>query len=258
MGKAEEILTGGNMSTVSRLGDTVRREAGPWTKQVQWLLAHLRGKGIIEVPVPLGFDGQGREVLSFIPGLVGHYPLPDTLRPDEVLVSTARLLRRIHDATADVAQVYLSGWQVPKREPVEVVCHGDFAPYNCVFNEDRLVGIIDFDHAHPGPRAWDYAYALYRFAPMMDPTNPDSYGSLADQARRVRLFCDAYGLQDRPQVLQSVIARVQFMADWLLQGAAQGDPRLQANIDAGHLAIYQTDAAYLEANQEQFERALVV
>lgn len=134
---------------------------------------------------------------------------------------------------------------------------GDFAPYNCVFNEDRLVGIIDFDHAHPGPRAWDYAYALYRFGPMTDPTNPDGYGSLADQAQRVRLFCDAYGLQDRSQVLHSVIARVKFMADRLMQGAAKGDPRLQANIDAGHLAIYQTDAAYLEANQEQFERALL-
>jgi hypothetical protein len=46
------------------------------------------------------------------------------------------------------------------------------------------------------------------------------------------------------------------MADYLRQGAAQGDQRLQANIAAGHLAIYTTDYAYLEANQAQFQAAL--
>ncbi|WP_405867085.1 phosphotransferase [Streptomyces sp. NBC_01515] len=41
--------------------------------------------------------------------------------------------------------------------PVEVICHGDFAPYNCVFTGEGAVGLIDFDAARPGPRAWDLA-----------------------------------------------------------------------------------------------------
>jgi Ser/Thr protein kinase RdoA (MazF antagonist) len=252
----KEILTGGNMRTVSRLGGTVRREAGPWTKQVQWLLAHLRANGILEVPAPLGFDELGREMLSYLPGEVGHYPLSEAMRSDVVLISAAKLLRRIHDATTAIAQVRLSGWQAPTRQPVEVICHGDFAPYNCVFEAGKISGVIDFDHAHPGPRLWDLAYALYRFAPLTAPSNSEGFGNLAEQARRARLFCDAYGLDDRLQVLPRVIARVQFMAERLLEGARQGDARMQANIAAGHLAIYQADAEYIEAQQEFYRRAL--
>jgi aminoglycoside phosphotransferase (APT) family kinase protein len=125
-----------------------------------------------------------------------------------------------------------------------------------VFAEGKLVGVIDFDHAHPGPRLWDLAYAAYRFAPITAPSNPDGFGTFQEQARRLRLFCDAYGLPDRSQVMTTLIQRVQFMADMLLTGAAQGDTRMQANIAAGHLAIYQTDVAYLEANQAQFGKAL--
>ena len=254
--EAEEILAGGNMTAVSRVGATVRRTAGAWTPQVHRLLLHLRAKGIHEAPAPLGFDPQGREILTFIPGLVGNDPLPDFLRTDAMLIAAARLLRRIHDATADVAPTWLSGWLAPTRAPIEVICHGDFAPYNCVFDEGRLVGVIDFDHAHPGSRHWDLAYALYRFAPITDPSNPDGYGTVAEQCRRVRLFCDEYGLQARAQLVEVIRARLAYMAEYLREGAARGDTRLQANIDAGHLAIYTTDYAYLETHDAQFQAAL--
>jgi hypothetical protein len=254
--ESEEKLAGGNMTAVSRVGNTVRRDVGSWTKQVHLLLTHLRAKGIQEVPAPLGFDQNGREILSFIPGIVGHFPLPESLRTDEVLTSAARLIRRIHDATEDASQFWQSGWQSPTRKPIEVICHGDFAPYNCVFDKGKLIGVIDFDHAHPGNREWDLAYALYRFAPITDPTNPENYGKISDQCRRVRLFCDEYGLQERSQLVQSIKSRIAYMADYLRQGAANGDKRLQANIDAGHLEIYTTDYAYLDAHQEQFLMAL--
>jgi len=247
----EEKLTGGNMTAVSRIGDTVRRDVGFWTKQVHILLAHLRSKGIQEVPAPLGFDEQGREILTFIPGLVGHSPLPE-LRTDKVLISAARLLRRIHDATEEIAQIYQSGWQSPTQEPIEVICHGDFAPYNCVFDKGEVVGVIDFDHAHPGHREWDVAYALYRFAPVTDPSNPEHYGTIQEQCRRVRLFCDEYGLLERSTIIQATKSRILYMADYLRQGAAKGDKRLQANINEGHLEIYTTDYAYLESHLEEF------
>jgi hypothetical protein len=254
--ESEEKLMGGNMTTVSRVGDTVRRDAGYWTKQVHLLLTHLRAKGIQEVPAPMGFDEYGREILSFIPGLAGHHPLPESLRTDEVLISAAHLLRRIHDATEDMAQVWRSGWQSPTREPIEVICHGDFAPYNCVFDKGKLVGVIDFDNAHPGNREWDLAYALYRFAPITDPSNPENCGTIQEQCRRVRLFCDEYGLLERSKIVQSIKLRIASMADYLRQGAANGDRRLQANIDEGHLEIYTTDCAYLDAHFAQFLMAL--
>lgn len=252
----EEPLFGGSMSVVVRVGDTVRRVPGFWTPQVHRLLVHLRSQGIHEVPTPLGFDEQGREILTFLPGQVGNDPLPTLLRADKVLVSAARLLRRIHDATQEVAASWPSGWQAKTRQPLEVICHGDFAPYNCVFDGDNLTGLIDFDHAHPGSRIWDIAYALYRFAPLAAPSNPDGYGTLTEQARRLRLFCDSYGLTDRSNVLPTTLARLAAMADFLRDGAAQGDPRMQANIAAGHLAIYLNDYAYLETHQDIFHHAL--
>lgn len=253
----EESLTGGNMNAVVRVGDTVHRTAGPWTPEVHRLLARLRQQGIEEVPAPLGFDAQGREVLSFLRGLVGHGPLPE-LYTDAVLVDAAHLLRRIHDATAGVAVAWQDGpWQAPTREPVEVICHGDFAPYNCVFDRGRLVGVIDFDYAHPGSRAWDMAYALYRFVPLMHPSNPDSFGAAAEQARRARLFCDAYGLEERSQIVPALHARVAYMAEFLIQGAARGDERMKANIDAGHLRIYLTDGAWLAEQHDALAAALL-
>ncbi len=251
----EEILTGGNMAAVVRVGDTVHRSAGPWSGQVHRLLAHLRASGLHEVPEPLGFDAQGREVLSFLPGVVGHEPLPE-FRSDALLVAAAQLLRRIHDATEAVAHKWPSGWQAPTRQPIEVICHGDFAPYNCVFDQGKLVGVIDFDHAHPGERAWDLAYAIYRFAPLTAPSNPENYGTVEEQGRRARLFCEAYGLQERSSLLDVILARVDFMADFLRKGAARGDKRLQANIDAGHLAIYLTDYDHILAHRDQFQAAL--
>ncbi len=71
----------------------------------------------------------------------------------------------------------------------------DFAPYNVVFNGVEAAGMIDFDTLHPGSCLWDVAYAIYRWAPLKNPRNPDAIGDLASQIRRAKAFCDSYGLQ---------------------------------------------------------------
>ncbi len=42
----EEALTGGNVSSVYRLGDTVRREIKPDSVKIHTLLKHLEHKGL--------------------------------------------------------------------------------------------------------------------------------------------------------------------------------------------------------------------
>lgn len=249
-------LTGGNMSPVWRIGDTVHREAGPWTPQVHKLLSLLHSRGVTGVPTPLGMDLEGREVLTYLPGEVGSSPLVGVQRRDSVLAQAGRLLRAIHDATVEEAGQWLTGWRAPVREPVEVICHGDFAPYNCVFVDGDLVGVFDFDFAHAGPRAWDLAYALYRFVPLADPAHAEGFGSPAEQAWRMRSLCDAYGLIDRSGLYEVVTARIQSMVDFLLEGQRIGDPRRIANIEAGHLAVYQQDLAYVKRHRAVFEAAL--
>ena len=250
-------LEGGNQSTVVRLGDTVRRTAGPWTRQVHRLLAHLRRQGVEAVPQPLGFDAAGREVLQHLTGVVGHAPLAEPLQTDTVLAEAARLLRRLHDTTAAVASTpdWRDGWQAPLRDPVEVICHGDFAPYNCVFNDGALTGVIDFDHAHPGPRAWDLAYAAYRFTPLMAPGNPEQRGMPAEQARRLACFLTAYGPFDSANFVDTLAARVQSMADHLLTGAARGDERMRKLVERGDAALYEADRLHIVAHRGIFDAA---
>ena len=54
----------GAFNTVVRIGDTVRRETGPWTTAVHALLRHLEETGYPYAPRVLGIDEQGKEILS--------------------------------------------------------------------------------------------------------------------------------------------------------------------------------------------------
>src|SRR4051794_17091853 len=94
----EVPLTGGSMTAVVRVGDTVRRPAGAWTPSVHALLRHLRAEGFTQVPVPHGLDEHGREVLSLIEGEAATYPLPAFVLTDAMLTAVARLMCAYHEA----------------------------------------------------------------------------------------------------------------------------------------------------------------
>ena len=54
-------LRGGNVGHGAvRIGDTVRKPAGPHTPAVHALLTHLHDVGFHQVPRPLGIDARGR------------------------------------------------------------------------------------------------------------------------------------------------------------------------------------------------------
>jgi hypothetical protein len=224
------------MTAVVRLGNTVRREAGPWTRSVQALLAHVRTGGIDWVPEPLGLDERGREVVGFLAGDVHGYPLPAWMWDDAILVAAARRLRAYHDATAGFARAGRV-WRLPSHAPDEVVCHNDFAPYNFVFRGRELVGVIDFDTASPGPRVWDLAYLAYRLVPLAAPGNPDALPSSADERRRrLRRLCAAYGDVNPGDVLAAVPARLDELA------ALTAERGL-----ADHVRVYAADAAHIRS-----------
>jgi len=172
----QTYLQGGRENQIIRIGHKVHRPSGPWTTLVHAFLRDLRASGFNSAPRPFGLDEQGREILSFIEGEVSNYPLSRNAASMNTLSSAAKLLRRYHDAS----QNFLAGlnpekntWQFPARHPQEVICHGDFAPYNLVLDGENAIGLIDFDTCHPGPRVWDIAYALYRWAPFTNPSNKD-------------------------------------------------------------------------------------
>ncbi|MEV6541862.1 phosphotransferase [Streptomyces sp. NPDC051665] len=255
----EQELTGGGTARVFRVGETVRKPVMHWTPAVHRLLAHLERQGFEGAPAVHGTDGQGRMILTYLAGDVGNYPLPDAIRSSQALTTSAHLLRRYHDATTDLAQHPGGDWQFEALAPVEVICHGDFAPYNCVFTGESAVGLIDFDAARPGPRAWDLAYALYRYAPLTHPDNHDGCGTTEQQAYRARDFLDAYGCarQERQSVMDMAAPRLQSLADFLQEAAAAGDENFQRHIEEGHLALYVRDITYIRDRAEVWSRLVV-
>jgi hypothetical protein len=250
----EEALAGGNMTAVVRVGDTVRRAAGPWTPTIHAFMRHLRVSGFKTVPEPLGIDDRGREIISFLPGASLTYPLPDFAWSDATLTAVARSLRAFHDASLGFVPPADGIWQWPAHEPVEVVCHNDFAPYNLMFEDGTLAGVIDLDLASPGPRVWDLGYTAYRFVPLTDPANPDAPFQGADaQARRLAAFCAAYadaGIEPS-DVLESAAAKLRELVAFIERRAAGGDAAQEAVLARGDVSIYRRDIAHIEQLAER-------
>ncbi|MEU7903428.1 phosphotransferase [Actinoplanes sp. NPDC049118] len=175
------------------------------------------------------------------------------------LRTAAELLRRYHDASVGYDGGDLSGPMLPARSPAEVVCHGDYAPHNCVLDGERVVGIIDFDTAHPAPRVWDVAYAVYRWAPITAPSNSDGFGTPRQQAERARRFCDHYGLEevDRGRLMDTIVARLTALVDHMQARAEAGDAAFAGHLAAGHHLLYLNDAAYIRDNKAAFDRIVL-
>jgi aminoglycoside/choline kinase family phosphotransferase len=207
---------------------------------VHALLDHLHARGIDWLPRPLGIDDTGREVLTFLPGTVPQYPMPEWIWADDRLIAAGRMLRAFHDASVGFDP---SGpWQMPSYEPPEVICHNDFAPYNFVFDDrHRLVGVIDCDMASPGPRVWDLAYLAYRLVPLTGPANHDGLTSaISERARRLDLLAETYGDVAPHNIVTTAVDRLHELAESTAARAAAGATHV-----AEHVHGYVDDARWL-------------
>jgi Phosphotransferase enzyme family len=159
-------------SRIQGTGAAVRRPANFWTPAVHGLLRHLQAAGF-PAPRPLAAEGE-TEILTWVDGESGP-------------VGWAKIV------PAD--SVWSSG--PGTCAPGEIICHGDFGPWNGVWHGGHPVGLIDFDHARPAPPVFDIAYALEYAAPFRDDHECLRwlrYPQPPDRRRRIKIFCDAYGI----------------------------------------------------------------
>lgn len=231
-------LTGGNSNQVFKQGQTVLRQTGAWSPFVHALLRHLTAHGFTESPILLEATPT-HERLTFIEGDVGNYPLLAAMQTDGMVIEAAQLLRRFHDLTAHFVIPPDAQLMLPAQSAHEVICHNDFAPYNLVFQGEHIVGIIDFDAAAPGSRLWDIAYAVYRFAPLVTDAHCWAMGwsHIPDRQARLNLFCDAYGLENRAPLIETVIRRIEALVNYMRDTSS--------NLD--HIPTYLADLEYLRA-----------
>jgi hypothetical protein len=78
---------------------------------VHALLHHLERVGFGGAPRVIGFDEQGREVLTFLDGVVATRPWPPLLRTEAGLNGMAALLRAYHQAVASYVPPESARWR---------------------------------------------------------------------------------------------------------------------------------------------------
>ena len=249
-------LSGGNVNTVVRAGDTVRRQLSVASPLVHQLLRHLEAKGFQGSARFLGIDAQGREILSFIEGDTGIPPY--VWQSDPPLIAVAQLLRGYHDAVADFKLEDQTGWayRYPDVTRHEVICHNDFALYNLVYRDQLPVAVIDFDLAGPGPRLRDIAYAAYWTTPLSfhgGEIKGYSDADLLAGSRRLKLFCASYGITPDGALLDMIAEVLTHMGDETQMRRMLGAPATARLKARGHLAHWQREAAGFAARQPRIE-----
>jgi hypothetical protein len=222
-GDSHEIkLPGGNVGGAVRVGNTVRRQQGPWTPAVHALLNYLHGR-VPAIPQVLGIDDADREILSYLPGRVID---TDTERlGDGQIVSLVRWTRGFHHAVAGFT--HPGPWRFfPVRQP-SLICHNDIAPYNASFAGDEVTGVFDWDLAGPSTPLFELAFIAWNCVPLWRDIGADN------AAQRLGLIASAYGEFTASQILHAVPDRIQLMLEWIPVAAAAGDDGMANVMAAG-------------------------
>lgn len=254
-----EELSGGRESAIYRNGEAVFRPLQPWSSTIHQILKHLEQAKVDETPRFLGVS-ENQEILSFVAGNTYNYPLVGAIATDEALISAGKLLRKVHDSTVSFLEnvdVHAHRWMLEPREPFEVICHGDFTPYNVALSENTVIGLFDFDTAHPAPRIWDLAYSVYCWSPFKTDKN-DRLGTISEQIARAKLFCQSYGANgsEREQLADAMVQRLQALVCFIRSEAENGNESFAENIQQGHLEAYLNDIQYITENKQKIQCAL--
>jgi hypothetical protein len=245
-----------------RAGDTVRREAKPWSAEVQRLLAHVRSRGFLLAPEPLGFDEKGREVLRYIEGdsSASVTPWPETLWSDALLVEVGKAVAAYHRAVEDFVPSNDADWQYRPRalQPGEIICHHDFAPYNAVFKGSHLLGMVDWESAGPGTVREEIAFLAWQWTPLHPPQREVRDGSdpNVDRVVRLRLLLDSCGYRDRSGLIDAIIERVEISRSGIEEQAAAGGLPYIALRDEGHTRDMASLIRHLEKDRRSLQSAI--
>ena len=212
----------GNVGGAWRIGSTVRRTTGPWTAAVHALLGFLATR-LEHTPRVLGFDEQGREVLTFLPGRVVDID-SGLLTPGQI-DSLVSWTRSFHEVVAGFR--HPGPWRCPRMPQASLIGHNDIAPYNVCFDGDDVAGVFDWDLAGPTTPLMELAFIAWNCVPL--------WRDIGDEAaaERIRRICSAYGGVHPTQVVDAVPRRIQMMQGWIPRGAAAGDAGLRRLMSHG-------------------------
>lgn len=200
---------------VVRVGNTVRRPAGPWTPSCHHLMRFLHGQGLDFVPDPLGIDEQGRDTITYIPGRGHGWPfISEIMELDGVaaLGGTATRLRRALNTYVCPAD---ATWQFTTGRPPEgqSLQHGDLGPWNILWDSGPdPVGVIDWDMVDLGNQFYDTGMLAWFIVPFMNDDRAQTRGfpHSPDRANRLAAFAAGAGMDQRLIIKHGLAAQKEF------------------------------------------------
>lgn len=100
-------------------------------------------------------------------------------------------------------------WTTETRAPApgEVICHGDFGPHNLIWHDTDIVGVIDWEWAHPGPPIEDVAFAAWQSIPLRNDDGMYQVGFpiVPDRRERLQHLLSGYGRFETAEVIEAVL-----------------------------------------------------
>ncbi len=240
----------GSVTTVRRVGDTIRRPVREWTAAVHSLLGHLAAVGFGRAPRVLGIDGE-EEVLSLLHGEPAFKPWPPVLRDTRGPVRLAHWLRDYHQAVRDFRPPAGSRWHLSEEDwrPGMVIRHGDLGPWNSIWDGDSLTGFIDWDFAAPG-HAMDDVAQLAWYAVPLRPLDPERTPWLADVTvlrTRLEAVCSTY--EAKPAAVLAALDGLQeHEADRIRREGARGVEPWAGFLARGDAAEMGEETEWLRSN----------
>ena len=219
----------------------------------------LESVGFKYSPRVLGFDDEGREVLTYMKGESGKEGW-FKIHSDNGLKNYAKLLRDYHDAVVDYKPSDDSIWAyaVGGLKPEEIICHGDFGPWNITWDGETPTGIIDWDLIFPARFSYDVLYAMEWSVPFHDDVMTKEWHHfpvIPDRSHRINVFLQAYGIEkgDLGDIPTSVAATQRTVGSHEKLLAERG---LLPQVDwvaNGSLEVIETRAKWTESNRALFE-----
>ena len=226
--RVDERPLPGGATGAARAGDEVLRAAGPWTPSVHALMDHVRNSGLSQVPAVFGLTADGaRERLAWIEADEAPAAVADL----RALRKVGALVRAVHDALGSFTAPETARWR--GRERGERFVHGDISPWNVLWRDGDIVGLLDWDQAGPGRDLEDIAYAAWVWVPIADPSRPEDHWlrghfDAQEQGRRMLALAEGFGLtlDERRRLLEEVAVVEAETAARIGSGAVSGDDGL--------------------------------
>lgn len=213
------------------------------------VLDHLEAKKFPYSPRVLGMTEDGREKISFLPGESMRRPWKPVMHGDDGLIQATRMLGQFHETTRDLILPAETRWRSGKaaKGVDQVIRHGDLGPWNTLWQDDRLTGLVDWDLAEPGFPVTDLAQLAYYFVPLRGERGWREAGfrDAPDYVRRLDVICEVYGALSPADVVRELLSLHDTESARIAELGGQGVYPWDTWLADGWIAQIEADRSWL-------------